>query len=372
MLRSIGDWIRQLFAGHYLVDVEERLDRLRNRLEAGYKQIAQMKDTIGSCKNDIKALPKGKTLRYPIWDFPELFAEHAQQIGVRRIGDMYQIGLGRRKLTFERAKKTREKAVVSTRGYIKRALKSMDNEIKELKEVIVPLQLFEKECRKYSSRAKRYKTKAQKKFPIDLEGWRYLDALERGFEKVKPTKKFNTLAKWLKDEEWDEIKVTFNFKPYTGSYASWFGLLKDMRVDLAEIDEWTKESFDEALDDILQSLRHELQHVGQDILEDLLSLEAAGTPALPLPVPRARVPHPLKEEEFYPRVADEIDEFMGHIKHPIFDMNDPKQLRELFDEWVIEGEFFEELRTKHPAKWRKAVKEFVKGLRARGIEIPGK
>jgi len=48
-----------------------------------------------------------------------------------------------------------------------------------LNEDFVELTLLRRECLKYTARAKRYKLKAVRKFPVELKGWKYLDQVSQ-------------------------------------------------------------------------------------------------------------------------------------------------------------------------------------------------
>jgi len=225
---------------------------------------------------------------------------------------------------------------------------------------IVELKLLQRECEKYTKVGKTYRTRAQKDFAVDLKRWRYVSDIERQQDIASV------------ERDWENIKVILNFKRYRRSVGEWRRGKKQIRIDARELNFLKKgwvEQFHHALSETLRTLRHELQHVGQDIITEALELPSeAGTPAeeLGLAKPtRGRKPHPLREAEFYTRLADEIEQYVYHVRRH-------GNKREHFDDWIKDREFFKALRRKEPAKWRKAVEEFTKGLSDRGIDIPGK
>jgi len=338
------------------------------------------------------------------------------------------------------------------------------------------LLLLKREVMKYTDGPKTYTAKARKKFPIDLTGWRYLQAnspiIKRVNEKIdeknrvvvqqlevaKETYALATkawgLAKgnpdwpddkrvteilvkldtdWFKDpystpywnrwrvqnaianeerpdrpmgqvnrkavpitelkiepplgptdfqralehEGWAEIQVELDFKGHKESVGMWLGADRLLSVDIRGNMPASVKEFQGILANILQTTRHELQHVGQDVLTRVLGLkQEAGTPSQDIRVPSTpgkkpseRKEHALREEEFYTRLSDEIDRFITFIQQR------PKEgWTEDFRRWVNkEGvfgrEFFNMLKKHEPLKWQKAVKEFLKGVNARGIVI---
>jgi len=235
---------------------------------------------------------------------------------------------------------------------------------------IVDITLLQRECKKYTSSSRRYKAKAKKTFPIDLRGWKYLRELKR----KHPGK---NIAQLQKEEMWDEIEVVLNFRPRVDTKGTWQPVFDRLTVDVEDLTEMYQDGFEVAefdsvelfrtsLGDLLRILRHELQHVGQTVFKALMDLEEEpGTPSRYLSPDKDDTDKPdrLKESEFYTYLADEIDEFAREYGQ--------KPRRTHFDHWLTRSEFFTLLEDHEPAKFRKAVKEFVKGLAGRGIEIPG-
>jgi len=421
MLEEIGDWFTKIYAGHVLARVEKQLDELRATESSVDRQIKEMEGALASVERDIKRLPSGKTIKYPM--YARRYGR-VKYIGVRRKKDtwydpkrpraqvyvhpplkpepdyepVYEVGetprSGGKQLNFlinygaPGQTGTAEEVADYVRKRIERKLSFFEGvtpggeqEPAKLDAQIVELLLLERECKKYTPTAKAYRARAQRSFPVDLRGWKYLRDIKRHYEEGEPPIKATDriIATALKVKGWQEIKVVLNFKPYEKSVGTWWQFKRELRVDVRTIGSlstmgfahryWVKK-FREAVAETLRTLRHELQHMGQDVFTELMGLKSeAGTPAAELtevkPPARGRKPHALREEEFYTRLADEIERFVRHVrKHG--------EARKSFDTWITDTDFFRALRRKEPAKWRKAVKEFAKGVEAAGINVPGK
>jgi hypothetical protein len=405
MLEHVGKWVSKIYAGHVLEFVERKLATLRDEEGEIHKRQKAMKDVMVSVERDIKKLPDGKTLRYKVWHY-----DQESYVGARRMKGrwffhdekgnritrwlaphekpkpdwvpVYEIGRGRKNLDFEEfysGGRTAEESAEHIRKWIKAALEHKplitykskltgphkEQAEKRLKTQIVESVLLKRECEKYTKTPKKYRANAQKSFPIDLTGWRYLSALLR---KEYDNKKEIEEAQEGKD--WSEVRVVLNFQKHKKTLGTWYAEQRKMRVDVRAGGKDSVEKFRDNLTDILRTLRHEFQHMAQDVLTALLALPSeAGTPArelAPTPVKpsRKRKPHALREQEFYTRLADEVDRFVRHVRSR-------GNVRENFEEWITDTEFFRKLRRHEPAKWRKAVGEFTKAIEARGIEIPG-
>jgi len=128
----------------------------------------------------------------------------------------------------------------------------------------------------------------------------------------------------------------------------------------------------EGLGWIDETVRHEMQHMAQDILRDLLELrDRAGLPSPeirdlyvnslginPKNYNQPMKDHALRDVEFYPRLADEIESFI-------------RQYKDTEDDWRFHlrerlkgngNAFFKALRIREPLKWQKVVKEMTKAV----------
>jgi len=419
MLKTISEWVTEVYAGQVLADLEPRLEMEREREVVVERRKKEMEAALASLERDIKKLREGKTVKYRMWERPSSIFGAPSYIGIRRIPrtyrdpseprvrqmtdnplphylPMYEVGEGYKKLDFlvnysvPGQTGTAEEVADYVRRHIEHQMEyedDLDLSFKKDQEGLsqsgmVELLLLQKECHKYTSTAKEYATQAYEFFPIDFTGWKYLKELKRHYS----TSVFEST---LKDKRWDKIKVVLNFKPHKTSEGMWRPRSRTIRVDVQSLsfvgrrylEKGTAvKSFRWALDEVLETLRHELQHVGQDIFTSIMGLEdEAGTPSKELTrdikPSKGRKPHALRESEFYTRLLDEVDYFTRMLpKHPLKKYKDPrkKDRREFFDNWVTGREFFQMLKQHEPAKWRKAVKEFTKALSKRRIEIPGK
>jgi len=216
-------------------------------------------------------------------------------------------------------------------------------------------------------------------------------------------------------------------KQYAGEWSpsQW-----ELRVKVRPItpDRYDVKRFKSDLHEILRTTRHETQHMGQDLLRLILQLpEDAGLPGYQLRTPGydpsgspsgtpgkrpsgdlpleeedtyQRILHPLRDVEFYTRLADEVDRFKSwhdewveaeknpdpYHQRPKIPINEGIW-RKAIRRWVgyepssgvsrrydlpQTSQFFEELKKWQPDKWKKAVKEFLKALKAKGIRAPSR
>jgi hypothetical protein len=415
MLASVGEWVASVYAGQVLSSTEKMVASLRDKSGVIDFQIEEMKASFDLCVKDIKALKPDKTLRYSVW------SPGANLIGVRRADGwwdpegqaivhtdkpdpgyvpIYEIGRGARRLDF-----IYSPYHLDAEGAIQQVQETLQNGINQMMKLrqrvsdrtpeledprkraeLVELILLQRECLKYTSAAKNYTTKARKKFPIDLTGWKYIQpnapiikrVNEKAVEPIGPLE----VEKALATEGWDEILVQLDFKGHKKTLGTWRPFDRTLTVDIRGQRPDRVRHFKESLTDILRTTRHELQHLGQDVLTRVLGLkQEAGTPSQDIRVPSPpgkkpseRKEHALREEEFYTRLSDEIDRFVAHI------VKQPKETwNRQFRSWVGQGgtdggfrfdhEFFKRLKVHEPLKWQKAVKEFLKGINARGIMI---
>lgn len=217
---------------------------------------------------------------------------------------------------------------------------------------------------------------------LDMSGWKFRDQLEayRNYS----------------------LKVLLLLRDCPGHVGQW-----DERIDLLEvctgpIDRINSvDTFRRLLFDVRRTIQHELEHTVQSLLKKALWLSERGG----LPSKRIRdesggrdAPHPLRDIEFYPNLADALDTFslkirnipekarklalyywFGEIsKHDLRDRlaTEIKDDKERFD---TESEIlfdvgrittpFHQLRKHQKAKWKKAVKVFVAEIQRRGFRL---
>ena len=194
-----------------------------------------------------------------------------------------------------------------------------------------------------------------------------------------------------------KISAILSFTQHTKRGGQWRPFDRELQVDTP-----FSGSYPENLDVLVMGihriqsvLKHELQHLGQTLLEVMTQVnkDKQHTLGLPskgvrdtehdpdgLPVSHSkgdRQPHALRDVEFYPRFEDEINKFKEEIR------GTPKdKWSNLFKTWVdltmsplerrgFPSEFFLMLKKSQPAKWKKAVKEFLKALEGEGVHLTG-
>ncbi len=192
---------------------------------------------------------------------------------------------------------------------------------------------------------------------------------------IEPLLGSDDVVRALEHRGWETIHVTLDFVGHKATLGTWRTIDKALNVDVRGEIPTTVDRFRSLLEDLLRTTRHELQHLGQDALAYIEQLGGgAGVPSPDLRAPGAeaetgrRKEHALREVEFYTRLADEIDEFVLAVRR-----SPPSDMRGFFQRWVTSSrEFFKMLMQHEPLRWHKALKEFAKGLNARGVEVPGK
>jgi tRNA nucleotidyltransferase/poly(A) polymerase len=182
----------------------------------------------------------------------------------------------------------------------------------------------------------------------------------------------------LKGRGWDHITCSLNFVSHHTRGGIWFWYKRELEVDAPTVRPRNLAALQDAFATILGVLTHEMKHVGQDLLRIIQMLqEDAGLPPRKVRRPNFdpeghprnrnlkpnRLDHALRDVEFYPRVGDEVLDFLQAASRV-----SKSEQRELAKNWVtVRSSFFVQLRKKDPAKWRKAVNEFVKEIQTSGI-----
>lgn len=227
-------------------------------------------------------------------------------------------------------------------------------------------------------------------FNIDLTGWPYVDDPQEATDKLD------------NEHGWYNITVRLRFKR---KRQDWAGLwergdrrlsvlmpgagvnvsIGDMQVSRS--DPATVAGVNRQMEVLREVLDHELQHFGQDALKLLKGLgEDAGLPAKHLRDPKLdihgtpvnpeqrrkmrqrdkRVEHALRDVEFYPNLRTMIREFQVVLAR--FGKPDHDAVAREFvgadRPRLLKGpnKRFELMRDEAPAKWQKAVKEFLKAV----------
>lgn len=235
---------------------------------------------------------------------------------------------------------------------------------------LVELELLRKECLRYTSRAKRYKTKAALILPVDLTGWKYIQGIPEAEIKEKLTQ--SGLA---------SFKLVLYFITHVKRGGQWHIGKIPPQMELDVKFKWvlTVEKFRAGLASLYRVGRHEAQHLGQDALRIVKGLrEDGGLPSENIREPgtwpsgtpkrqrgrgRKRIEHPRRDVEFYTRIADEVSYFLDTLTK-----KNPADRPQMIERWIKSREFFRRIKS-NPGKWQKAVSEFYKGLRAEGVRV---
>jgi hypothetical protein len=420
MLRDIGEWMRSVFAGHILALTEKNLELAIKPKQVAKERIESMRKSMAALPGDLKKIEgTNRSVSYKVW-----YRDEEKRLGVRHVrpeGDEYlwyskkdrqnvysydkeegfyprfQIGQGKKRPHFDRGYLDYEPlsandTVTRMRKKLGMFIETQEATLKRIERRgsdfkgsdVVDLKLLERECRKYADKPKEYTALAKKEFPVDITGWKYMERLMKKYAGPPGKTRMPLLSRmWiekaLKKQGFDKIRVVLSFKKHEKSVGTWFPHKKELRVDFRTIftGGGPLVSFRESLDDVLRTLRHEVQHLGQDVLTGLLELgREAGTPSAELDPQaphkslqqryrrRRRKIHPRREEEFYTRLADEIDRFVKHVRKVKLSGR-----RDAARGWVDSTYFFRVLKKHEPAKYRKAVGEFIKGVEDRGVEL---
>lgn len=186
-------------------------------------------------------------------------------------------------------------------------------------------------CKDMGVRCRKYKTQSYTQIKVNLEGWEYADQLC-----VKSAKR------WFYH---DSIKVIIDFRGHKTRTGVWKEYKGELQVDAPYAD-WGRgpSGLDRLKDDLFfltQRVRHEMAHVAQSfITKGSESQEYCGIPSRhlrpdhtcpkgyqfdpkKLRFKRKRLAHPLRDIEFFPRLDDEIQQFMWELR----DIEDDPELR---------------------------------------------
>jgi len=255
-------------------------------------------------------------------------------------------------------------------------------------ESFAELELVRREARKHARKASKAK-EFKAEFPYDFRGWKYERRIEEALSKLDPKER-------KRREWWFGMPMSVIYYPEHGlkNKGLWnsVGLLRLWyKPNVYDVDTYKK-----TLRSLLRTLRHELQHMGQHVFKSLLELEhGGGLPSRSIrdteADPYGKTPdqqwvgpgdeygqeHALRDSEFYTRLSDEIANFKARAG--MFGSASDRDARELAARvWVgaeksqpvgrihvAPTEFFKRLKAKQRGKWKKAVKEFMKGVLGR-------
>ena len=179
------------------------------------------------------------------------------------------------------------------------------------------------------------------------------------------------LTRALHHSRWTEITCILDFKGHVSRGGVWMPHKRTLEVSVVNAKPLHRDALLQQYEEIRRIVRHEMQHLGQDLLGAIQQLgEEAGLPSKHLRDPaytawgglkedirHQRREHPLRDVEFYTRVADEVTRFLRILR--------TRKRSTWLDEakkWLREQPFFKALRMKERGKWQKAVAEFIKGV----------
>lgn len=326
MYKTARKWFLSVYAGHVLDLAERKLKRLTAYADEIDKSLEAAEKWLNGLRGTLKKLKKvGQSTKIYVG-----MKGQGQWYGLKLIdqgepGELeprYVWGEGVNRIKFDKDYESlyADEAVRLTKNqvgmYIERwrrektrALNSMERsqeerihpgQRKKQDDELVTLNLIIRECKKYTSKAKAYKTKASSTLKVDLTGWKYLtdyhkeeqDWLKRKIEEDPDTEgKPQSLEKAMKGymirlmtQGWrdpPEIQVTLFFDPHQKRAGQWSIREKHLQVDVMHLAPLRSvENFRKGLEKIEGTLRHELQHVGQDALRQIKYLkEDAGLPS---------------------------------------------------------------------------------------------
>ena len=237
------------------------------------------------------------------------------------------------------------------------------------------------------------KVRRKKNIPVDLEGWKYSSQVEESL--IKESQTFR-----------NGITLTLSFTT-KGNQGVWRTNKGEIVLSLHHHKDLVPTTPNEFLFDlfhILQSLRHELCHVVQTLLN--LSVYGRNWGASGLPNSRVKVsgysidgykllrteypprlPHVLRDIEYYPRLEDEVNKFLFYMQGVEDNRNLRKEAVRLYIDMnhenidnLYKGEnlsreqkkrnrvlqrksnFFSTLCERQPRKYKDACSKFIKAL----------
>ena len=388
MRETIREWMLGVYCGHVLARVEWKLEVAGDRLGPARAALKEMEQVKRDFQGEVQRLKLGQKFQFKRYALDSEQMVTSELVGVR-VSDSfsyspesgaaqfrtegltgYEIGLGKKRITFKRKSLHNLNSFKDVAYYLNsylegdirrlsQAIREFTGTHKEDDTSLVGLNLMRSECLKYTRTAKEYSTTAKKVFPIDLTGWKYLS--ETGFSVKEATTKLNA-------EGWGRINCILDFKGHATRGGMWLPSERQLEVDVHHQKPHDMGELEKGILQIKGVARHEVQHAGQSYLRVLRGLkEVLGLPGDELRNPHypdpfnQEQPHALRDVEFYPRLEDDVEEFLSHLKKT----PKPDWLK-TFKLWVngnisTQSDYFSYLKgERNKAKWRKAIKEFQK------------
>lgn len=211
MLRDITQWMMSMYAGHILKLTNDQLAKARNMEGVLQKSVDEMKVSLQRLPRDLASLQQGKSLRYNVyvasWDgvqtiafgakFPD-FALFLRPDGSNQWAEKgrehpddwephFELGRGKGRLKWDYGSFLVPDIQARITEALAVGIESLEKDIAQMNRreqmgrktehpmrSIVSMVLLQKECLKYTTRAKTFKTKVSQQFPVDLTGWGYI------------------------------------------------------------------------------------------------------------------------------------------------------------------------------------------------------
>ena len=401
VLKAVTDWAQSVWASHALALMSKTLDGPKDDSAARIRKMEALSDRGELEKTLEKAWDNGRTTRIPV--------SPTYDVAVKRPDDddqdysfFYEMVRKNQRVKFPRmpgeyARDSEWDDWYGSRYSLDHIMRTIAQEIpKGLAkytdreapgsrrrhldpEHIVELSLIRREARKYTSRAKSYKTKAATVIPVDLTGWKYLNEVPASTLAAFPDVDWPALVKSrLEDANFTSFKCILWFKAHVRRGGQWSPGKMQMELDLWSTSVYDLKSFQRGMRRIASVAKHECIHLGQDALRIAKGLnEDAGLPSRDLREPGVnpsgtridswsgkRIPHPKRDVEFYTRLSDEVLRFKEEVRSVAKPLR-----RKFFKDWLDRREFFT-ANKRNQGKWQKLVGEFWAALEREGIEIP--
>lgn len=399
LYRAVAKWAAQTYAEHVLGIVEAEIDRLTAPQRAA-AAVERIRRDIEGAEAAIRPLRRGKRVRFDGADGTDIVVERTAD------SDLFHIHEARGTrfslLTWGKPVGLTE-AVERVQQWLGGALAKAENKAqnlswrdprlgpskKPLAPRLVTLNLIRTECLRYgATNGNQRRNKVEGKVDVDVSGWRYLTPEE---QKRAPG--------LLLEHHFTEVKLTMFFAAQHDKWeGQWHQLARHLQVDAPAGDSGRVSSvgtFRANMHRLLDTIWHEVQHVGQNLLKTIKSLpEVGGLPSksirnpeiapsgVPLSVKPSlslrrrdqRVPHHMRDVEFYTNLNDDIRMFIKNLRSV------PAALREDYFKFYVgasrgDGDLMSpgslrfpnsgrmwKLRDEAPEKWVKLVKELRKAV----------
>lgn len=205
MVVSIANWMDGVLAGHVLAVADHEIVRARGMLRPYKDKVAYLEKWHQNLRQELQRLKTGKNIRIHLGMNPT-----RNFMGIKKIKGVLE---SEGEVVYLVAKTARGKRLVFGERYDYRVKKYqldeavtffqklLDGEIRHYNRGVklfeaggdqetdgpklVELSLLRRECLKYTTNAKHYKSKTKRVFPIDLTGWKYADPNGPLIQKVR-------------------------------------------------------------------------------------------------------------------------------------------------------------------------------------------